>query len=261
MAPSRSRPAALASVVAACLVLLAWLPASSLAVKRQDFKTCAQSGFCRRNRARADRAVARGSAWTSPYSVRGQPTFDRGTLSASLGNALFPDIGFSLDVAFATDGTARIRVDEKNGLRQRYNEAARWTLISDPVLDADVTVEHGKGETRVTYGKAKENVFLLEHLPIKVTFFREGQPHIVLNERGLFNMEHFRLKSVGEAVQVQDGDATAEQKVNVKVEDEAYEGFADENEDGMWEENFGGRQDTKPKGVPLALSQCPRKLT
>jgi hypothetical protein len=43
------------------------------------------------------------------------------------------------------------------------------------------------------------------------------------------------------------------------VKEEAFPGFLPENEDGMWEETFNGKKDTKPKGassVIVALGSC-----
>ena len=65
-------------------------------------------------------------------------------------------------------------------------------------------------------------------------------------------MEHFRVKTVGEQlgeVVVQDPDHPEEQRVIVK--EDAFLGFLPENEDGMWEETFNGKRDSKPKGKPL----------
>ncbi|GAA5833625.1 hypothetical protein JCM9279_001580 [Rhodotorula babjevae] len=242
---------------AALVLVIASLP-TSLAVKRHDFKTCSQSGFCRRNRALADRAVEQGTAWQSPYALAAPPQFAHGTLSAAVTNRLFPAIHFRLEVRFHRDGTARVVMDEVDGLRQRYNEAARWALEQEPQLDDDgddtrFHVQHGKGFTSVTYGGG-HNELRLDHAPLAVTFLRDAQPHVVLNERKLFNMDHFRVKTVGEQpdeLVVQDPDHPGEQRVIVK--DEAFPGFLPPDEDGMWEETFSGKTDSKPKG-PESLS-------
>ena len=67
-------------------------------------------------------------------------------------------------------------------------------------------------------------------------------------------MEHFRVKTVGEQpeeIVVQDPAHPEEQLVVVK--EEAFPGFLPPTEDGMWEETFAGKTDTKPKGVPLSF--------
>jgi alpha 1,3-glucosidase len=157
---------------------------------------------------------------------------------------------------------ARIVMDEVDGLRQRYNEAANWAIQSQPELaldDGDFVVDIGKKKTSVKYAGGRHEV-RIEHKPVKITFFRDGQPHVVVNERGLLNMEHFRVKTVGEQpeeVVVEDPSHPGEQRVIVK--EEAFPGFLPENEDGMWEETFNGKKDTKPKGassVIVALGSC-----
>lgn len=240
----------------AALVLVIASTPTSHAVKRHDFKTCSQSGFCRRNRAFADRAAETGQAWQSPYALAAPPQFARGSLSADVVNALFPNIKFSLEVRFHQDGTARVLMDEVDGLRQRYNEAARWALDQEPQVDGPdehFTVQHDKGFTSVKYAGGHNEV-RLDHSPLAVTFLRNGQPHVVLNERKLFNMEHFRVKTVGEQPEelvVQDPDHPGEQRVIVK--DDAFPGFLPPDEDGMWDETFAGKTDSKPKGTLSCL--------
>lgn len=233
------------------LVLLSVISSNPVrAVRRHEFKTCAQSGFCRRNRALADRAGEHKSTWTSPYTLS-SPSFRDGSLHASISNALFPAIKFSLEVRIHQDGAARILMDEIDGLRQRYNEAGMWAVQTTPLLaeDSDVHVTYATGETRITYGPGHRHELRLEHSPILLTFSRDGQPHVVLNERGLLNMEHFRVKQIGkdsEEVVVQDETNPGQQTVIIK--EQAFPGFLPTDEDGMWEETFGGKTDPKPKG-------------
>lgn len=221
------------------------------AVRRHEFKTCAQSGFCKRNRALADRAAEHSSSWASPYAITTAPTYRDGSLHASISNGLFPHIKFSLEVRLQKDGVARVLMDEVDGLRQRYNEAGTWAVQTEPTLalENEVDVQHGKGETRIKYGPEHRHELKLQHQPVLVTFMRDGQPHVVLNERGLLNMEHFRVKGIGkdaDELVVQDDEHPGEQTVIVK--DEAFPGFLPPDEDGMWEETFGGKTDPKPKG-------------
>ncbi|GJN90711.1 hypothetical protein Rhopal_003725-T1 [Rhodotorula paludigena] len=253
--PLRYKLAWLAPALIAALVALALLPTAQ-AVKRHDFKTCAQSGFCRRNRAVADRAAEHGKAWNSPYEIAASPDFARGSLSAPVSNALFPGIKFRLDVDFHQDGTARVRMDEVDGLRQRYNEAAKWALEVEPQLDtADerFDVRRTDASTSVKYAGGR-NELRIDHKPLTLTFLRDGEPQMVLNDRRLFNMEHFRVKTVGEQpdeLVVQDPEHPEQQRV--VVPDEAFPGFLPPDEDGMWEETFAGKKDSKPKG-PESLS-------
>ncbi|KAM0791314.1 hypothetical protein ACM66B_005786 [Microbotryomycetes sp. NB124-2] len=236
-------------VLLACFVAtVQWTGVFVVAVKRHDFKTCQQSGFCRRNRALADRSNEH-KHWTSPYSLE-RPQYSGGKLTARVSNALYPSINFKLDVVIHNDGVARVLIDEVDGLRQRYNEAGKWAIQVEPTLarDGDVHLTTSKDETALTYYHGKHKL-VIQHSPILLTFYRDEQPHVVLNDKGLFNMEHFRVKQLGNEsaeVVVQDKEHPDEQKVIVK--EEAFPGFLPKDDDGMWEESFGGNTDSKPKG-------------
>ncbi|GAA5895979.1 hypothetical protein JCM6882_005578 [Rhodosporidiobolus microsporus] len=237
------------------LLLVIAFPAVS-AVKRHDFKTCQQSGFCRRNRAFADRATENGASWTSPYEVV-DPSFSQGRFTAGVANALFPNIKFSLEVRLHEDGVARVIMDEVDGLRQRYNEASKWALEKEPVVeeqDSAYKVAVSVERTSVMYANGRHEL-RVEHKPVSVTFLRDGQPHIVLNERGLLNMEHFRVKAVGDQpgeFVVQDPEHAADSGIADKPAD-LFPSFLPPDEDGMWDEGFQGKRDSKPKG-PESLS-------
>lgn len=249
-----------------CYLLLATTP--TLAVKRGDFKTCDQSGFCKRNRALADRANAATTAWNSPYTFS-FPSFKDGVLSARLSNAVFPSIQYSLKVQFQQDGVARILMDEVDGLRQRYNEAGMWAVQTTPALatqEGDYTISLGASASSIGY-KGGAHELRIEHSPVKLTFLRNGQEHVILNGKGLLNMEHFRVKTPAkaeatqvegeEAMLVQEADSTVVQPLDVD-----FPGFLPTNEDGMWEETFSGKVDTKPKGeLGIMLSFAVQSLT
>lgn len=212
---------------------------STLAVKRHDFKTCDQSGFCKRNRALADRS--RHDGWLSPYTISA-PTFAGGKLSAQVTNEVYPSAKFRLDVTFQADGVARVQMDEVDGLRQRYNEAANWTLepSTQPdtlTSDANFQPTFDPNQTRIKYNSGRFEL-VIDHSPIKLTFLRDGTPHVVVNEGGLLNMEHFRMKPVGEG----------DEGVAEKVTHDNYPHFVADEEIGEWEESFGGKKDSKPKG-------------
>lgn len=236
------------------LLLLVIGPSPTQAVKRGDFKTCNQSGFCKRNRALADRATEH--KFGSPYTLQ-QPQFRQNTFHAAISNALFPSISFSLEVRFQKDGVARILMDEVDGLRQRYNEAGMWTVQKEPQLaeEGDFQVDITEQRTSIKYAQGRHEL-QVQHQPLLLTFLRDGQPHIIINERSLLNLEHFRVKAIGgepEEVVVQDAEHPEQQTVIVK--EEAFPGFLPKDEDGMWEETFGGKTDSKPKGELLACSE------
>ena len=224
---------------------------------------CHQSAFCKRNRARADRAASLGTSFRSPYSLS-SPSFDAGVFRADLHNALAVDARFSFEVRFQSDGVARVLVDEVGGLRQRYNESAKWSLVDSapvqpPTGAALYTASVTAKSSSIKYGAGRFEV-VIDHRPIKLTFLRDGQPHVVLNERSLLNMEHFRERSVDKPaevnppdMQVQEPDQTNAADVvgSVSADELPYPGFADADEEGMWEETFGGKRDSKKRGASV----------
>ncbi|CAH7671577.1 glycosyl hydrolases family 31-domain-containing protein [Phakopsora pachyrhizi] len=251
-----------ATVFAFCLVLLV---GPSYEVKRGDFKTCDQASFCKRNRERATRAASPefSSEWRSPYRIKDSPVWleSENALQTVLVNDLYPKISFILHVAFVrgSEGTLRIKLDELKGLRQRFNEADRWTLWKNPELmsSGELSIKFDKTQTGVkwkgTFGH--EYRFELRHDPLLITLLKDNHPHIVLNERGLLNMEHFRLKTNEADTKPEEG-LNLQQTESDRIADSAdrlYPGFKDANDDGLWEETFGGRTDSKPKG-PESLS-------
>src|SRR6185437_10685843 len=131
---------------------------SVAAVKHQDFKTCSQSGFCRRGRAIAERAKASNN-WKSPYSVDSSSidiSNDQSSFAATVRSSLYPDIKFRLDLSVLEDGVVRARMDEVDGLKQRYNEAASWVLVKEPTVSKSIQWTKGSKDIRATYGEKNE---------------------------------------------------------------------------------------------------------
>lgn len=224
-------------------VLLIFLAPSINAVKRGDFKTCAQSGFCRRLR---DLPT---SSSSSPYSIAPESAlFDSATglFTAEINSAIWPEAHFGLSIGVtARDGLARLRVDEIAGLRQRYNETSRWALLAEPALATKVQFSKKGNQGQLTWSHASHTQQAkVSFSPLKIEFLRDGETHVTFNEQNLFHMEHFRVKKVG--VETQDPpDLVVDDKL--KQERKKWEPFM--SEDGAWEENFNGHHDSKPKGT------------
>jgi len=243
-----------------CLVAAIWLlllPARSvIAVKEQDFKKCNESGFCRRGRALADRAaeyVKSGEKWKSPYSL------DASTIALEDGGSsftgrvrslLYPEIKFELDVRVHEDGVVRVRMDEKEGLRKRYDEAASWALIKEPALSSSSKWSVGKKEVKVAYGEKKDQVEVtVEFEPLVVRMRRNGKDQVVLNGQGLLHMEHFREKKVEEVAAKEETPPAEGEEAQEVIQLPPNAWFEGETEDGLWEESWRSWTDTKPKGA------------
>jgi alpha 1,3-glucosidase len=208
-------------------------------VKHGDFKTCEQSGFCKRNRAYADDASAQ-PAWNSPYELDPATVhFKDGLFTGVLVKTTTADekIRLPLTVSFLESGAARLLVDEEKRLKgdiemrhgskankKRYDETEQWALVGGLEISKSATLnaQSETGFTNVLYGPGDKFQAVIRHAPFGIDFQRDGQTHVQLNERGLLNMEHWRPKVDGK------------------------EGGEDEST--WWEETFGGNTDSKPRG-------------
>jgi len=243
---------------AALLCLLAVLSvfiSQAVAVKENDFKKCEQSGFCKRNRAYADKAAAQGSVWAAPYKILPeQVSFKDGSLTAIVLKAIDDDgatVELPLTVSFLKSGTARVTVDEK--LRQqknielrhgsqvrkeRYNEAENWAIVGGLDIDSEATItSQDDAGIKITYGPNAAFVADIMYNPFTVAFKRDGVTQIKLNDRGFMNVEHWRPK-LEKTAKPEGAESGEDNTVDTAAEDEST----------WWDETFGGNTDTKPRG-------------
>ena len=217
-------------------------------VKHENFKTCDQSGFCKRNRAYADNAASLGTSWVSPYvldskTIKISDGYVTGTIFKTIGEGL-PAVELPLIIHFQEPGVARITIDEakrqkgdieirhnSQARKERYNEVSYWALVGQPISDAGMKGETAEKETIVSYGPGKKYKAIVRHDPFSIDFFRDEKVQVMLNGNGLMNVEHWRAKVEKE---VKEGDE--------KVTDD------EDDEKTWWEESFGGNTDSKPRG-------------
>ncbi|CAG8049756.1 unnamed protein product [Penicillium salamii] len=238
---ARSPPARWALLLSLA-ILIGCLVAPGFAVKRKDFKTCEQSGFCKRNRAYADNASALGTSWSSPYELDPATVhFKDGLLTGIIIKTTTTDekVQLPLTVSFLESGAARILVDEEKRLqgdiemrhgsqanKKRYDEAEQWAIVGglDVSKSATLNAQSETGFTNVLYGPGDKFQAIVRHVPFGIDFQRDGETHVQLNHQGLLNLEHWRPK-----VEVPEGETA-------------------EDESTWWEETFGGNTDSKPRG-------------
>lgn len=223
-------------------------------VKHENFKTCSQAGFCKRNRAFADE-VTQLPSWTSPYSLDpSSVSFKDGQLSGTVLKTVGSSgetVRLPLTVTFLESGTARVTVDEEKRLKgeiqlrhdskarkERYNEASKWAIVGGLEISkgAALSRDTEAGSTRVHYGPAGTHEAVITHSPFSIDFKRDGETHIKLNERGLLNMEHWRPK-------IEKPEPKEGEEPPIKTTDKN-----EEDESTWWDESFGGNTDSKPKG-------------
>lgn len=229
-------------------------------VKHENFKTCDQSGFCKRNRKFADDASS--SSWTSPYALDpASIKFEDGELTGMVLKQVQESgekVDLPLTVTFLESGVARVSLDEEKRQKgdielrhdskirkERYNEAAKHTLVGglDVSKGAALSEKADAGYTKVFYGEGGKHQAIIRHQPFEIDFQRDGETQVKFNQRGLLNMEHWRQK-VEPPPTEEKKEGEEEKKEDEKKEEEPK----GEDESTWWDETFGGNTDTKPRG-------------
>lgn len=223
------------------IVLLVWAIVAS-AMKKEDFKTCSQSGFCQRNRAYADEVLSHHNDFYSPYTLL-QDTIQfneddtKGShIKADIENT-DTKIIFTLDVTLLQDNTARVQVNEKSPLRPRYADHARYTLQQDPTSVNPLKMDKNTKTGDVTLTLDDTRKLVITSQPFKMDFMVNDVPIITLNDRGFFNFEHLRTKDTHTPKMIKQANSEG-----IMEEKEA------ESEGTMWEETFKTWTDPKPNG-------------
>jgi len=248
---------------------LTGLFAPTVAVKEHDFKKCNQAGFCKRNRAYADNALA-SSAWQSPYNILPESgSLKDGQFQATILKTINDNgdtVRLPLTVSFLESGTARVTVDEEKrqkreielrhgslARKERYNEAEQWVIVGGLGLDKDAKVAYeDKNQVTVKYGPSSNLEAVISFSPFAIDFKRDGSSQIKFNDQGLLNMEHWRPKiekpaepEKKEGEESQEGEKKEESTTTEEPKVEEPKG---EDESTWWDENFGGNTDSKPRG-------------
>lgn len=265
-AQGRIKPSMRRTIVRSVLALGLALACVS-AVKREDFKTCSQSGFCARNRAYADIAKEN-PQWASPFQLNPSSLrLNKGVLTGDLINVQEdkqpsdkPALAFELHL-LDTD-VARVRINERNSIHPRY-DGVQDTVLIKPYGHAteDSYQKLGKDENGVLtiqYGAQNQNTVRISSAPFKIEFLVNGVPTVLLNDEGLLRFERLRNKEepkVEEEGEKQEEEASSdpllEQKaggneIEIAIEKSELEKKLEEN---LWEERFKEFTDSKPRGT------------
>ncbi|XP_014273428.1 neutral alpha-glucosidase AB [Halyomorpha halys] len=185
-------------------------------VDRSNFKTCEQSSFCRRCR--------KMEPGKSSYEV------DLDTLVISdnhlqvqlVNTEQGNGVRFVLKLTPLKDDTLRLQVKELTPLRERFE--APHVLVGDLETSKRFSLLSKKENSAEL--QFENYIVEIHAVPFRLDIKHDNQVLISVNSRGLFRFEHTRTKP--------------EER--------------DENEDpGLWEENFKSHHDSKPFG-PTAVA-------
>lgn len=126
--------------------------------------------------------------------------------------------------------------------KERYNEAESWAIVGGLTPSKSAKkVETKKDTTKVTYGPDSSFSAIITHDPLSIEFQRNGETHVILNDRGFLNVEHWRPQNEKHA------DNESKDK-DGKVETTGTGGLPKIEESTWWDEYFGGHTDSKPRG-------------
>jgi len=128
---------------------------------------------------------------------------------------------------------------------KRYNETAKWVLVNEnPAISTSsaVKLSSSRGVDTIAYNDGLS--IQVERYPFKLTQLRNGKPEIVLNDRSLFHMEHFRNKELEKQEEI-----LSEGEQVVLKGGEMDRSWFEEHDKDMFEEKFRSWTDSKPKGT------------
>jgi mannosyl-oligosaccharide alpha-1,3-glucosidase len=233
------------------------------AVDKSKFRTCKDTGFCRRYRKHVPHShyhIDRASIVKGTDSI--QATLKGGPAEA---------VPLPLTVSFYDTGVARVRITDPAKERWQPPEV----VLTDDLKSTKYSVVKEDGNSLVasyTTDGVEKSVHL--HLsPFKVEFQVGGETMLVANGDNMFHFEHTRSRGgdQGGAASSEGSDAgsSEEKKSDKKIVDYNEHGHAiyedgttsaeegadspadpveHESSDGAWEESFGGHTDSKPFG-------------
>ncbi|KAM9251658.1 neutral alpha-glucosidase AB [Cariama cristata] len=239
--PGRRRPAVLLWATV-CL-------GATVAVDRSNFKTCEQSGFCRRQR-----GLQPGN---SPYralleSLQLGPDAARLQLVNEV-----TKVPLLLELWGLRGNVSRIRIKELNPLRPRFEVPD--VLVEEPPVERLAVTGRDEGSLELSLGPAGHRLLVTEK-PFRMDLLQGRELLCSVNARGLLFFEHLRRRRDSDTATettTEEGAAAAEgQEEGAGGTEDAgnqnekpTEATAEAAEEpGSWEETFKTHTDTKPNG-------------
>lgn len=212
------------------------------AVKREDFKSCAQSGFCTRNRAYADLA-SETPDWESPFRLdpaslqledgilTGDLMHTPTTSSSSAESSGALNDGYTLEIHLLDNDAVRVRMSERDPKRRRYDGLHKTVLVKPLISSSqyDHLARDENGLFTINYGSQRQNSARIRFAPFQIEFLVDGVSTLVLNEGGLLKIEAAQARN-----------DVADTRTRALLERRL--------EQGMWSERFKDIVDTKPRG-------------
>lgn len=244
-------------------------------VDRAKFKKCNDSSFCKRHRY-IDPNIAPFDYLIDEKSIDVKGNKLRAEIVEKVSN-----MKFSLEMKLYDQNIIRLTIDEKSSETgfERYH-------VEHVVMEDDLKEKNWKRYDPKSHTLFTDEGFVIFDLKMKIDFYFNGEPAVSLNEKGLFYMEHFRLKQNQIENQVQNESEKEDKNQNEaeredksqneefgpdgnkivhsegqddpqlygveipSIDQDSYgttERFVMDME-GSWEESYGGHTDSKKRG-------------
>ncbi|TMS36684.1 hypothetical protein L596_003786 [Steinernema carpocapsae] len=160
--------------------VLLGLVAMGLAVDRSNFKTCDQSGFCKRHRNPTNKIVYNVDAASVKINDTGVNAILKSTENE-----------LQLSVVFLKDSTIRVTIDENgNALRHRFHPSD--ALVGSPEQTKVLDVK--KTENSLSVNAPSGHTIFVQFTPFRIDVHKKEELLLSLNSGSLLKFEHFRTK-------------------------------------------------------------------
>ena len=172
-----------------------------LAVDRSNFKTCQQSGFCKRQRSfnqnnqKSTYKIDTNSIKLDEYN---------GVVKADLINSKYPEIKFLLSLENFQQSIFRFSVDEESKLFSRFRnddvvvkenlEIERIKQINDSNNDNGV---NDNNDNQLKLQLTNQITTKIIFKPFSIHFYSDDSEYLNFNSKNLLHIEHFRKKERG----------------------------------------------------------------
>lgn len=210
----------------AALVLLLLVVASD-AFKAHEFRYCQDSSFCKRHRKFVD--IQHPQATYSLHDIKQSPD---GIVRGQLRNEMDAHRPLTITIMALADAMFRVKIDEEGGPSKRYEVQDVLVGSTASTIDTSAKLTINGAVATLEAGERSMEINLAPS-PFKATAKIGEVPFLMLNSRDLLKWEVLRDKSAPGALE----DITGEN-------------------DGLWEESFGGHRDSRKKG-PASVILCP----
>ncbi|XP_032939455.1 neutral alpha-glucosidase AB isoform X2 [Catharus ustulatus] len=216
---------------------------AALAVDRSNFKTCEQSGFCRRQR--------RIQPGNSPYrALLESLELGPDVAKIQLVNEV-TQVPLLLELWGLTGNVTRLRIQELAPLRPRFQVPD--VLLGEPPAERLEVTGRDEGTLELSLGPGGHRLLVTER-PFRLDLLRQRELLCSVNARGLLVFEHQRRRRDSDPPKDPPGEEGAAQEgpedgAGSTQSDKPAESAAEpEEEPGMWEETFKTHTDSKPYG-------------